>query len=402
MRFGPDYVRDPHAFFSELREAGPVVRVEMPNGAPVWVVTRYADVYAALSDPRLSMNNEHARSWPGFVFPKQLNASLMNMDAPDHTRLRRLVTRAFTARRMESMRARIQQITDELVDAIAEDGAADLNEALAAPLPLTVIGELLGIPGEHHENFRGWLNTMLMAEAGAATPEEAKDAIVSIIGFLVALVAQKRRDPGDDLLTDLLAIRDEGDRLSDDELTSLVFLIFAAGYETTVGLIGNAVLALLDEPEQWARLAADPALLPRAVEEFVRFDGPSLIAVRRFPTEDLEIGGVTVEAGETVILALASANRDEARFGAPALDVERADNPHVAYGHGAHYCLGAALARIEGEVAIGTLLRRLPDLSLTVPKSTLEWRPSLRTRGTAALPVRFTPTAALRTPVPAR
>jgi cytochrome P450 len=395
MRFDEEYLKDPHRFFATLRTEGPTRQVEMPNGTPVWVVTRYDEVFAALNDPRLSMNNENARSWPGFVFPKQLNASLMNMDPPDHTRLRRLVTKGFTPRRIEGMRQRIQDIADELIDAVAEQGSADLMEALAAPLPLTVIGELVGIPREHHADFRSWLTTMLMAEAGAASPDEARAAIGNIVRFLVELVASKQRAPGDDLLTELIAIRDEGDRLSEDELTSLVFLIFAAGYETTVGLIGNAVVALLDKPSQLAALRADPSLLGAAVEELVRFDGPSLIAVRRFPTEDISIGGVPIPAGETVILSLASANRDSSKFGNADLDIHRVDNPHVAYGHGIHYCLGASLARMEGEIAVGTLLRRLPDLRLAVPPRDLEWRPSLRTRVLAHLPVAFSPASTL-------
>jgi cytochrome P450 len=398
MRFGPDYLRDPHAFFAELRAKGPVQQVEMPNGTPVWVVTRFDDVYACLADPRLSLNNAHARSWPGFVFPPQLNANLMNMDPPNHTRLRKLVTKAFNPRRVESMRERVQEITDDLIDEICETGAAELNDAFAAPLPLTVIGELLGIPSTHHSAFRTWMSTLLMAEAGAATVDEARDAMVNIVRFLVELVADKRNHPGDDLLTELIAIRDERDRLSDDELTSLMFLIFAAGYETTVGLIGNAVVMLLAEPEQMRQLQDDPTLLPKAIEELVRFDGPSLIAVRRFAVEDIEIGGVTIPTGDTVILALASANHDETRFGERAMDIHRSDNPHVAYGHGVHFCLGASLARLEGEVAIGTLLRRLPDLTLAVPAAELEWRASLRTKSTALLPVTFSPTPA-KTPV---
>ncbi|MGQ0840045.1 cytochrome P450 family protein [Actinokineospora sp.] len=400
MRFDRNYLEDPHGFFAELRAAGPVRQVEMPNGALVWVVTRYADVHRALSDQRLSVNNEHARSWPGFVFPPQLNANLMNMDPPDHTRLRGLVTKAFTPRRMEAMRGRIQEIADELIDAICETGSADLSEALAAPLPLTVIGELLGIPDTHHAAFRGWLSTLLMAEAGAATVDEARQAMTDIIRFLVELVADKQRNPGDDLLTDLIAIRDKGDRLSDNELTSLVFLIFAAGYETTVGLIGNAVVALMAKPDQWADLLADPSLLPKAVEEFARFDGPSLLAIRRFPIEDVEIGGVTIPAGDTVLLALAAANRDESRFGDADLDIHRTANAHVGYGHGIHFCLGASLARMEGEIAIGTLLRRLPDLRLAIAAADVRWQPSLRTRVAAGVLVTFTPTPAL-SPQPA-
>jgi hypothetical protein len=392
MRFDAKYLADPHGFFRELRESGPVRQVEMPNGTTAWVVTRYTDVYQACADARLSINNEHARGWRGLELPPQLNATLMNVDPPAHSRLRRLVAKAFTPRQVDQMRGRIQEVTDELLDAVAPHGQADLNAALAAPLPLTVIGEMLGIPPRDHGDFQQWLSTLLAAEAGLAAPEEARAAVGSMVAFLTALVAGKRDALADDILSHMISVRESGDQLSDHELTSLTFLIFSAGYETTVSLIGNAVIALLGQPDQWAALRDEPELIPGAVEEILRFDGPALVAVRRFATEDLEIGQARIPAGDTVMLALASANRDPAQFsGSDMLDVRRKDNTHVAFGHGIHFCLGAPLARLEGEIALATLLRRFPDLALAVPVGELEWRPSLRTRGVAALPVTFTP-----------
>ncbi len=390
MRLDANYLADPHGFFAELRRAGPVRQAQMPNGATVWMVTRYADVYNACADPRLSMNNEHAPGWRGLILPPQLNATLMNTDPPAHTRLRRLVSKAFTPHRVAQMRDRIQEVTDDLLDAVAPHGHADLNRALAAPLPLTVIGEMLGIPSRHHEDFRQWLGTMLAAEAGQASPQDASTAVQNIAEFLVALVARKADALADDLLSDMISARDAEDRLSADELTSLAFLIFSAGYETTVSLIGNAVVALLRRPDQWAVLIDDPALVPNAIEEMLRFDGPSLLAVRRFAREDMEIGGARIRAQDTVMLALASANRDAGQFTSPdEVDVRRKDNKHVGFGHGIHFCLGAPLARLEGEIALATLLRRFPGLKLAVPAGELQWRPSLRTRGTVTLPVTF-------------
>lgn len=381
---------DPHAAYARLREAGPVSRIIGPDRLPVWVVTRYADVRQLLADPRLSLDKTHRLPghYRGFSLPAALDANLLNMDPPDHTRIRRLVTQAFTAGRVERMRPGIQSLADRLLDSVADRGRADLVGEFAAPLPITVICDLLGVPHESRRDFRAWTDALLAPNPEA--PDGVKSAVAAMVTYFPQLIADKRRTPGNDLLSDLINARDGSDRLTEDELTSLAFLILAAGYENTVQLIGTAVLAMLDHPEQLAALRDDPAKIEGAVEEFARFDGPALLAIRRFPVEDVEIGGVKIPAGETVMLSLASANRDSARFRNPDhLDIDRRDRGHLALGHGIHYCVGAPLARLETQIAVSTLLRRFPALELDVPREDLRWRPSMRSRGLIALPVRF-------------
>ncbi|MFJ9101202.1 cytochrome P450 [Streptomyces sp. NPDC102405] len=375
----------PYDVYRRLRDTAPVHRIAGPDGTPAWIVTRYDDVRAALADPRLALDKRHATAgtYKGFSLPPALDANLLNMDPPDHTRIRRLVGRAFTPRRIEQLRDPIRRTADRLLDALGSHGTTDLIASYAAPLPITVICDLLGIPDEHRLDFRVWTDT-LVAPDPAAGPAAAKEAVVAMLGFFTRLLADKRREPADDLLADLIAVRDEGDRLSEDELMSLAFLILFAGYENTVQLIGNAVLALFQHPGQLDALRKDPARLPAAVEEFLRYEGPALLAIRRFPLEDVTIGGVTVPAGETVWVSPSAANRDPDRFPDPdRLDLARDASGHLALGHGIHYCLGAPMARAETEIALAALLERFPDLALAEP--TPRWRNSLRARGLLAL-----------------
>lgn len=380
----------PYAVYDRLRDTAPVHRVAGTDGNPAWLVTRYEDVREALANPLLSMDKKHALpgSYQGLSLPPALDANLLNMEAPDHTRIRRLVVRAFTARRIEQLRTPVRETADRLLDALGRHGSADLIAAYAAPLPITVICDLLGIPGEHRRDFRAWTDVLVAPDP--ARPGAAKEAVAAMLGFLTQLLADKRKKPADDLLSDLIAVRDEGDRLSEDELMSLAFLILFAGYENTVQLIGNAILGLLTHPDQLAALRANPERFPNAVEEFARHEGPALLAIRRFPVEDVTIGAVTVPAGETVLLSLAAANRDPARFPDPErLDLGRDASGHLALGRGIHYCAGAPLARLETEIAVSALLERLPDLALDTDPAELRWRPSLRARGLLALPVTY-------------
>ncbi|MFI1486129.1 cytochrome P450 [Streptomyces sp. NPDC020747] len=385
----------PYAVYDRLRDTAPVHRVVGPDGSPAWLVTRYDDVRESLANPLLSLDKRHALpgNYKGFALPPALDANLLNMDPPDHTRIRRLVGRAFTTRRVEQLRAPIRQTADRLLDALGAHGSADLIAAYAAPLPITVICDLLGVPDKHRRDFRDWTDALVAPDP--ARPQAAKEAVVAMLGFFTQLLADKRKEPADDLLSDLIAVRDDSDsagngRLTEDELMSLAFLILFAGYENTVQLIGTAVLALLQHPDQLAALRADPARLPAATEEFVRYDGPALLAIRRFPREDVTIGDVTVPAGETVLLSLAAANRDPRRFpDADRFDLGRDAGGHLALGHGIHYCLGAPLARLETEIALAALLERLPDLKLDGDPGDLRWRPSLRARGLLTLPVTY-------------
>jgi cytochrome P450 len=393
-RLGDAYFQDPQAVFARLRATAAVSPVIGPEGGRTWLVTRYDDVRAALADPRL------AKDWAAHMTPEgfspgddpardYLSRHLLNLDPPDHTRLRRLVVKAFTARRVAALRPRIESITSSLLDGLAPAaagaGAVDLIDEFAFPLPVTVICELIGIPVRDQALFREWSSTVLSSRG---TPEEFRLAAVSMYEYFTALVAAKRRDPGDDLLSVLIATQDSGDSLSEAELVAMMFLLLVAGHETTVNLISNGTLALLQNPAEMERLRADPSLLPRAVEELLRYANPLNHATERFTLEPVTIGGVTIPEREWVVLVTSSANRDASRFpSADSLDVGRDATGHVAFGHGIHYCLGAPLARLEGEIAFGALLARFPSLSLAVPESSLRWRPSSLIHGLEKLPV---------------
>jgi cytochrome P450 len=388
MDLADGLLEHPYDVYRRLRESAPVHRITGPDGTPAWLVTRYDDVRAALADPRLSLDKRHATpgTYKGFSLPPALDANLLNMDPPDHTRIRRLVGRAFTPRRVRQLREPIRRTADRLLDALPPHGGTDLIASYAAPLPITVICDLLGVPEEHRLDFRIWTDTLIAPDP--ARPQAARESVAAMLGFFTRLLAAKRAEPADDLLSDLVAVRDEGDRLTEDELMSLAFLVLFAGYENTVQLIGNCVLALLRHPDQLAELRKSPERIPAAVEELMRYEGPALLAIRRFAVEDVTIAGVTVPAGETVWVSPSSADRDPARFPAPdRLDLSRDAAGHLALGHGIHFCLGAPLARAETEIALAALLERLPELALG--EGELRWRPSLRARGLAALPVTF-------------
>ncbi|MEU6272051.1 cytochrome P450 [Streptomyces populi] len=388
---------DPYAVYAEFRRAGPVHRITGTDGLPAWLVTGYDDVRAALTDPRLSLDKRNVTpgGYRGMALPPALDANLLNMDPPDHTRIRRLVSRAFTPRRIERLREPVRRTADELLDVIAADERADLIASYAAPLPITVICDLLGVAPADRLDFRSWTDALMAPDP--TRPSLAREAIGNMLSFLTRLIAGKRTAPADDLLSAMIAVRDEEDRLNEDELTSLAFLVLFAGYENTVHLIGNAVLALLRHPEQAAESRADPTRLSAVVEESARYDGPMPLAIRRFPTEDVSIGGVGIPAGETVLLSLAAAHRDPRRFSDPdRFDIHRDATGHLALGHGIHYCLGAPLARMETEIALSALLDRFPDMTLDVSPSELRWRPSMRSRGLLALPVRTGRSARVR------
>jgi cytochrome P450 len=311
---------------------------------------------------------------------------MLRFDGADHARLRRLVGAAFTRRRIENLAPRIQRIADDLLDAVESSDEFDLMPAYAVPLPLTVICELLGVPQDAWANFRAWTNVVI---GGAfADPVEFAAAVADSVAYLRELLDQRRRHPTDDLLSALVASHDDGDRLTEDELTSMVWILVAAGHETTVNLITSGVHALLTHPDQLARLRAHPELIDSAVEELLRFESPLQIGIPLLATEPLEIGGIRVEAGEVVLAGLLAANRDAAHTDEPdTLDIGRAHNQHLAFGHGAHHCLGAPLARLEARIALRTLLTRFPDLRLARDADELSWRENVLIHGLAGLPV---------------
>ena len=388
---GAGYFQDPLSYFERMRAKAPVTPVTMPEGNRAWVITGYDEVRAALADPRLNKDwmKLVPEDWTPDPVIGYLNVHLLNMDPPNHTRLRKLVNKAFTARRVAGLRPRIAAITSSLLDAMASASAdeVDLIEAFAFPLPITVICELIGIPAADQDEFKSWSHAVV---SSVVSQEELYSAGLAMYQYFTKLVDAKRKEPADDLLSALITARDEGDSLDERELMAMLFLLLVAGHETTTNLIASGTLALLTHPAELARLQADPSLLPGAVEELLRFVNPVNHATERFTLEPTEIAGVTIPAREWIVCATSSANHDPARFTEPGrLDLSRDAGGHLAFGHGIHFCLGAPLARLEGEIAFGALLARFPDLSLAVPASSLRWRPSSLIHGLESLPVRL-------------
>ncbi|PPK71373.1 cytochrome P450 [Actinokineospora auranticolor] len=387
--FDAEFFADPHPTYARLRADGGAHHVSTPDGAKAWVVTGYADVRAGLADPRLSLDRANAGAgYRGFALPPALDANLLNLDPPDHTRLRALIAGAFTPKRVAALAPAIEAAATELLDAVPVGEPVDLIAAFAAPLPVRVIGDLLGVPAADRDRFRSWTSVLLTPRPDQP-PTAARDAVAAMYGFLVDLVAAKRAAPADDLLSALIAVRDEEDRLSEAELVSLAFLGLWAGYENLVNLIGNGVWALFAAPEQLADLRAHPDVLPSAVEELTRYDQPLQFAIRRFPRTDVEIAGTVIPAGDTVLLGIAAANRDPAVFADPnTLDLRRDPNPHLSYGHGPHRSFGSRLSQVEAGIAIAALLAR--GCAPATPDFEPRWLPSFRNRGLTSLPVRLT------------
>ena len=348
-----------------------------------------------LSDARLTKDLErleaaHPGAAPEGLLHPLLAHHMLASDPPDHTRLRKLVSYAFTPARVEALRPRVQAITDELLDALGDLRGApvDLVDGFAFPLPIIVICELLGVPVGDRDRLRALIAAMFSSPMAPANNPEARAAADEIAAFLGGVIAERRRQRRDDLLSEMIAARDGGDRLEEAELLSTAWLLVVAGHETTVNLIGNGTVALLLHPEQRARLASDPSLVPSAVEEFLRYNPPVHHTTFRMTTEPIEIGGVVIPAHEQVLVLLAAAGRDPVRFAGPdELDLTRGERAHLAFGYGIHFCLGAPLARLEGEVAFSSLLARFPRLRLAAAPSDLHWRNRLVLRSLRALPV---------------
>ncbi|WP_052851152.1 cytochrome P450 family protein [Streptomyces avicenniae] len=383
---GERFLRDPYPFYATLRERGPVHRVRTAEGNEAWLVVGYDETRAVLADPRLS--KVFPSREPGDP-PLELSPAphMLLFDPPDHTRLRRLVVREFTPRRVAAMAPRVQEITDTLLDAMlaAPDRRADLVDSLAFPLPITVICELLGVPFLDRETFRDWT-----ARLFSVRPIEEKRATRdAMTAYIDTLLAAKRARPGDDLMSALLHTADEdGDRLSAAELVGMAWLLLVAGHETTVNLVSNGVLALLRHPEQADALRADPSLVEGAVEEMLRYDAPVPVATMRFATVPFELAGTRVETGDAVLATIADADRDPARYPeGDRFDVRRETGGHLAFGHGIHYCLGAPLARLEARAAVRTLLARAPGLTLDGEPG--GWRTGTLFHGPSTLPVRW-------------
>ncbi len=389
---------NPYPFYAQLRAQEPLSRVSW-RGMAMWLATTYDDTVAILKDPRFTLEQQkiaplqgEQRSMGGSVpryVPLAGRRYLLNTDPPDHTRLRSLVSKAFTPRMVELLRPRIQQITDELLDAVQDRGQMDLIADFAFPLPITVISEMLGIPATQRQQFRDWTQTIVQS----LEPEKAAAGMAAeeaFINYIQTLLASKREHPDNDLTSALMLAEEQGDTLSENELMAMILLLITAGHETTVNLIGNGMLALLEHTEQLRLLRADATLLPSAVEELLRYTAPVSLSTPRWASEDIPIHGKVIRKGEMVRCALLAANTDPQQCPDPAvLDILRQEHQHLSFGKGIHYCLGAPLARLEGQIAIGTLLRRLPHVRLVHDPVQLAWKEAGALRILVALPVMF-------------
>lgn len=386
----PRFKANPYPFYARLRAEAPVCRISAPH-MQAWLVTRYDDVLMLLKDNRFSKDISPRMPWlPHFTRP--LMHHMANRDPPDHTRLRTLVTKAFTPRRIEELRDRIEGVCDELLAAVPPRGQLDLVREYALPIPLTIISELLGIPQRDRHRFhtltRGSLP--LGAPTGLTDVPFALPYAWLLMRYFRKLFAERRAHPRDDLVTALVQAEEGGDRLSEDELLGMAVLLLLAGYETTVNLIASGALALLQHPQQRERFQEDAPLAESAINELLRYTSPVEITPPRLAREEVVIASATIPRGELVAAVLGSANHDESQFPDPeTLDITRDPNRHLAFGQGAHFCLGAPLAQMEGQIALTTLFRRLPNLRLAQAPESLRWRKMLPLRALEALPVAF-------------
>ena len=391
----PRFKADPYPFYARLRAEAPVWRTKLPDKRTAWLVTRYEDVAGVLKDERFAKDPLNAQSpeqraerpWvPGFLEPLEQN--MLDLDDPDHRRLRSLVSKAFTPRLIERLRGRIEAICRELLDIMEREGRTELVRDYALPLPATVIAELLGIPAKDQRRFHRWSNRIVSISSGRDV-WRALPAALAFVRYLRKMSERRRLLPEDDLMSALVQAEEAGDRLSQDELLAMSFLLLVAGHETTVNLIASGTLALLEHPDQLEKLQGHSQLIKPAVEELLRYTSPVEIATERYARRDLRICGTTVPRGELVLAVLGSANRDEQHFEDPdTLDLAREPNRHLAFGRGGvHHCLGAPLARMEGQIAISALLKRVPTLHLDVDPASLHWRRGIFLRGLQRLPL---------------
>lgn len=390
----PRFKADSYVLYAWLRAEAPVCGVRMGRWYSAWMITRYDDVVAVLKDERFAKDSRKApitlrEKWLFWLFGP-LVRHMLNSEGADHARLRGLVQKAFTPRFVEEMRPRIESLTEELLDRVAGQNRMDVIRDYALPLPTTIIAEMLGIPVIERQYFQGLTAALLDSEMGLFEILRAVPTIRAFLRYIRKLVRLRREQPGNDLISALVAAEEAGDKLNEDELLAMIFLLLVAGYETTVNLIGNGTLALLENPRELEKLRAQPSIMPSAIEELLRYDSPLEFASSRWARCEITMRGVTIPRGGLVAAGLAAANRDPRQFAQPdVLDLTREPNRHVSFGLGSHYCLGAPLARLEGQLAFTTLLRRFPELRLAAPRAALRWRKSMVLRGLRALPVSF-------------
>lgn len=391
--FNPQVTVNPYPIFEAMQKERPIYCETLPTGDNMWFITRYDDVKMVLKDPRFIKNEvtifgaeEAARINPRAA-SNIFGRGMLSQDPPDHTRLRNLVGKVFTSRMINSLEGYIEDVANSLLDAVETQGYMDLMRDYAYPIPIKVIAKLLSIPENDHEKFSVWTKAILDA-AFIQTAEEVSPHSLAFGKYLEELFALRRKTPGDDLLSQLIQVESEGNKLSKKELFGMVFLLIIAGFETTANLIGNGTLALLQNAEQMALLKNNPDLMEQAVEEMLRFEAPVKTSTLRWTKEDVEINGQTIPKGERVLVVLGAANRDGEQFKQPhTFDISREENNHLAFGFGVHFCLGAPLARLEGRVAFNVLLKRLPNLRLNLNDQALDWRSGILIRGLQTLPV---------------
>ncbi|MFI1797375.1 cytochrome P450 [Streptomyces sp. NPDC020379] len=383
----PEFLHNPYPVYDALRSAAPVSRVTTGSSSrPSYLVTGYAEAKAAFTDPRLSKDT--ARFFAGLPSHRNLHPAvahtMLATDPPQHTRLRRLVTKAFTTGAVARLRPYIEHTVDRLLDDLPVEGEADLVAALAIPLPVTVICQMLGVPECDRAQVRAWSNDLF----AAGQPQRIDAASHAVAGYMADLIAAKRTEPDNSLLRDLITVRDEGDQLSEEELVSLAVLLLVAGHETTTNFIGNAILALLQHPDLLDRARANPGRIGSMLDELLRYDSPVGIATFRYSTEALTLGDTEVPAGIPVLISPGAANRDPSRYPRPDHpDADRDARAHLAFGHGIHRCLGAPLALAEAEITLRAVLTRFPGLRLAVAPEGLQWRRTRLMRGLESLPV---------------
>jgi cytochrome P450 PksS len=391
-----EFKADPFPFLARLRASDPVYRTMLPDKTAVWLLTRYDDVNALLRDERFTKNRRSALTkdqlrklpWMPPMF-RPLERNMLDLDPPDHTRLRSLVHKAFTPGLVEQMRLRTQAIADDLLDRVGSTGEMDLIKEFALPLPMIIITEILGVPAKDHDKFHRWSQAVVSLTSPNPTLRIIP-GVWKFIRYLRQFFKVRRRDPRDDLVSALIKAEEAGDKLNEDELLAMVFLLLIAGHETTVNLIGNGTLALLENPKEMSKLRSGPSLVKPAIEELLRYTSPVFMTTERYALEDAVFHGVAIPRGEMTLGVIGSANRDETIFeNANELLITRDPNKHLSFGQGIHFCLGAPLARMEAQIAFTTLLRRLPELRLKNSPQSLRWRPSMILRGLASLPVKF-------------
>ncbi|MGE6574998.1 cytochrome P450 family protein [Paenibacillus xylanexedens] len=381
-----EFTHNPYPVYEKLRKEDPVFRVMFPHGEFGWIITRYEDAVQILKDPRFS--KDMVRRY-GADNQSIFSNNMLFSDPPDHKRLRGLVQKAFTPKLVADMRSHIQDIADELLDNLPSQEKMNLIDDFAFPLPIIVISEILGVPLDDRDKFRIWSNTIIDASI-AKSAELFEQHAREFTDYLTAWFAKVRQDPGTDLISQLVIAEESGQQLTERELLGVVSLLIIAGHETTVNLIGNGILALLEHPEQRELLINQPELIHNAIEEMLRYNGPVEFSTSRWALEDIEFCGQRIAQGDLVIVALDSANRDEQQFkDADIFDITREKSPHLAFGKGIHLCLGAPLARLEGEIAVSTLLYRFPNMQLQANVNELEWRPGMNVRGVKEIPVQL-------------